>query len=339
MDQTPAAQETYDFSSAKKQFSRIGLALVAFYFATEISAFLMQLVSLCFVDKEAYPGWLSVLISCVCMYGIGAPIMFLCLRGTKAASPGRTEVRPATLGILFMIAMALTYVGKILGLFATELFTKLTGLYISSAAIELIAELPWYVTLLYAVVLAPLFEELIFRKWILDRTRAYGEKTAILFSALLFGLFHMNPEQFFYAFFVGLVLSYLYVRTGSLAVCALLHGIYNFVGGFLPTVLLQHGDLEALFSAETLEAATAVVEANLPVYLGMMVYSFGLFGIQIAGAVQLFLYRKKLHFEEAECKLPRDSEASTAFGNVGVGLFILICILAPIAYSMLEQYL
>lgn len=61
---------------------------------------------------------------------------------------------------------------------------------------------------LYAAILAPISEELIFRGLILRTLRPYGKRFAIFASAFLFGLFHGNLLQTPYAFLMGLVLGY-----------------------------------------------------------------------------------------------------------------------------------
>lgn len=61
---------------------------------------------------------------------------------------------------------------------------------------------------LYASILAPVSEELIFRGFVLRSLRPYGKRFAIMGSAFLFGLFHGNLLQTPYAFLVGLVLGY-----------------------------------------------------------------------------------------------------------------------------------
>ncbi len=66
------------------------------------------------------------------------------------------------------------------------------------------------------VVMAPVCEEVLFRKLIIDRIRRYGDKAAILVSAIIFGLCHGNFYQFFYAFGIGLVFGYIYTRTGRI---------------------------------------------------------------------------------------------------------------------------
>lgn len=65
---------------------------------------------------------------------------------------------------------------------------------------------------LYASILAPVAEELIFRGWILRTLRPYGKRFAIFSSAVLFGLFHGNLLQTPYALFVGLILGYVTVE-------------------------------------------------------------------------------------------------------------------------------
>ena len=65
---------------------------------------------------------------------------------------------------------------------------------------------------LYASILAPVSEELIFRGYILQTLRPYGKKFAIVLSAFLFGIFHGNLLQTPYAFLMGLVLGYVTVE-------------------------------------------------------------------------------------------------------------------------------
>lgn len=61
---------------------------------------------------------------------------------------------------------------------------------------------------LYASFFGPVSEELIFRGAGLRTFGKYGKIFAILMSSLLFGLFHGNFPQFFFATFVGIIFSY-----------------------------------------------------------------------------------------------------------------------------------
>lgn len=61
---------------------------------------------------------------------------------------------------------------------------------------------------LYASIVAPISEELIFRGYVQRSLARFGRKFSIFCSALLFGLFHGNLLQTPYAFLVGLILGY-----------------------------------------------------------------------------------------------------------------------------------
>ena len=81
---------------------------------------------------------------------------------------------------------------------------------------------------LYASILAPVWEELLFRGYVLRALRPYGKRFAILGSALLFGLFHGNLLQTPYAVAMGLVFGYMTVEY-SVVWAILLHMFNNLV--------------------------------------------------------------------------------------------------------------
>ena len=81
---------------------------------------------------------------------------------------------------------------------------------------------------LYASILAPVWEELLFRGYVLGTLRPFGKRFSIWGSALLFGLFHGNLLQAPYAVLVGLLLGYITVEY-SLIWSILLHMFNNLV--------------------------------------------------------------------------------------------------------------
>ncbi|MDG3006266.1 CPBP family intramembrane glutamic endopeptidase [Paludisphaera mucosa] len=96
-------------------------------------------------------------------------------------------------------------------------------------------------TFLYFVILAPIFEEMIFRGVMLDGLlRRYRPSTAILTSSLLFGIVHLNPWQFVTAFVLGCFFGWIYYRTGSLGCCVLGHMAAN-GSGYILRILLAQG--------------------------------------------------------------------------------------------------
>lgn len=76
---------------------------------------------------------------------------------------------------------------------------------------------------------APVVEEMLFRGAIEGHLlrRWKNPKWAIVVSALIFGVIHLNPAQIPYAFVLGLLLGWLYYRTGSIVPGIVLHLLNN----------------------------------------------------------------------------------------------------------------
>lgn len=83
-------------------------------------------------------------------------------------------------------------------------------------------------TLAATVVMAPLLEEMLFRGEVQRTVAASGGAwRGVLLSAALFGLVHLVPMQVISAFVIGVVLAYVYLRTGSLGAVIVLHAVNN----------------------------------------------------------------------------------------------------------------
>ncbi|WP_313376771.1 type II CAAX endopeptidase family protein [Chishuiella sp.] len=92
-------------------------------------------------------------------------------------------------------------------------------------------------------ILAPIFEEIIFRGIILKGMLNHKVKPviAIFVSGLIFGLAHMNPWQFIGAGILGMIFGFIYYRTKSLFLTMLLHFLNNTLSYIL---MLVYGDME-----------------------------------------------------------------------------------------------
>ncbi|WP_418981909.1 lysostaphin resistance A-like protein [Alistipes sp.] len=81
---------------------------------------------------------------------------------------------------------------------------------------------------LTAIVFAPVFEETICRGVVLGSVRAkWGVVAAWLLSSLFFGVLHLQPLLVINAFFIGLILGFIYLATGSLWASIILHAVNN----------------------------------------------------------------------------------------------------------------
>jgi membrane protease YdiL (CAAX protease family) len=84
------------------------------------------------------------------------------------------------------------------------------------------------VTLICVGVLAPVFEELLYRGIVLNKLRSgFSIFGAIIIQALFFGIVHMNIVQGTYAFLIGIILGYVVIWTGSLYSSIILHVVIN----------------------------------------------------------------------------------------------------------------
>ena len=109
-------------------------------------------------------------------------------------------------------------------------------------------------------ILAPLAEEVVFRGAILRTLLGIMSKknhwVAILISAAIFGVVHANLAQFVNALLMGLLLGWMYYRTGSLVPGILLHWINNTMAYVLTNIMPQsdgklidlfHGDEKTMY--------------------------------------------------------------------------------------------
>ncbi len=171
-------------------------------------------------------------------------------------------------------------------------------------------------------ILAPIIEEFFFRKLLIDRMYKYGEAMAIFVTALLFGLFHQNFGQFFYTFGIGLVLGYLYCRTGSYIHVTAMHMVFNCLLGVIPTLI----SLEILPLAEATETAAFDDLSALLAILGEYAAPLIIFAVymvlrsvlELLGLIFAILKFKKLNIKKREPALSTGEQLYAAFANPGM---------------------
>jgi membrane protease YdiL (CAAX protease family) len=79
-----------------------------------------------------------------------------------------------------------------------------------------------------AMVLAPLFEETLFRGVLLPVLgRRWGGGAGVLATALVFGLAHLSLGELLPLVVLGIGLGWLRLRSGRLGPCVLMHGLWN----------------------------------------------------------------------------------------------------------------
>ena len=81
---------------------------------------------------------------------------------------------------------------------------------------------------LSVAIVTPIAEELFFRGYVLDAiNRKHGDWTAIIWSAILFGLVHVDPFTMGQVFIGGIIYGWIRMRTGSLLPSIACHMMWN----------------------------------------------------------------------------------------------------------------
>ncbi len=245
----------------RKTYSRVGFSVVALYGVMSVVTAVILLVIMFGVlftnfselllmirnmgPQDAFNLFFNekytdlVLLGSTLGSAVGMGAGLLVMRAILKKPEAQIEQRDLTateLLLLILSAFGLWGLGALIGNIP-EFFGVLS--------LDLTAKDP-YITLffcIYAVLGAPVLEELAFRKLILDRVHPYGELIGALTSALLFGLFHGNAAQFPLAFGFGIVSSLVYLKTGKISYSILLHMLINLMGTSPELFGLLHIDI------------------------------------------------------------------------------------------------
>ena len=322
---------------AKRRFSKIGW----FYIADVAAIYVVQLL-LGLVVQKLRPEWLenadiTLLLSAISMYLVAFPLLMLLMKKKiPAETVPRRRLSPGKYMLAAIICMGMAYASNFAGNIITTIIGFATGNPVENQiATVLMSVSPWAV-FFYTVLCAPIMEEFVFRKLIVDRAVRYGEGIAVLTSGLMFGLFHGNLNQFIYAFVIGVMLAYLYVKTGNLKITISLHMLFNFISGFLTLLLAQKLELGGILESGMV--------TTLPMPGPDTLIWWGLYGLLIlfilcicvTGVVLFIVFaaQRKFRLEPGFTAIPKELKFSIAFGNAGMLAFALYWV-----FKIIEQLL
>lgn len=298
----------------KKVFAKIGLAtLVCMIAVNIIQTIYYSAINLINPSLLQQP-WVNYIAIAISFYFIGFPIFYVMVK--KLPDGEKKESKNLSVGkmiLLFFMSYAIVYVVN----FLTTLLMMLIGVIKGSDVINPIANVVgasnWIWSLIFVGILSPIVEEMLFRGIMLNKIRMYGDKVAIGTTAIIFGLFHANFSQFFYAVGLGLIFAYVTLKTGTIKYSIILHIAINIVGSVIMPSIVGDG-------------------SNLVL---MGVAGLLLIVITIIGIVLLINNRKNIHLSEGEIKLEKGTATKTIYLNVGMILYIVICVMSMISVILI----
>ena len=133
-----------------------------------------------------------------------------------------------------------TYFALIYGI---NFFLNLISSAINIEGQKFIVQRPIYTDIIYAICIAPVLEEIVFRGVLMTYLKKYGIQTAIIVSSLFFGISHYNIYMIIPAFFIGIVLAYVSYKY-SIKYSILLHILLNIVANMSKIVFVLKGPKE-----------------------------------------------------------------------------------------------
>ena len=144
--------------------------------------------------------------------------------------------QPYGLGLMILITVVMTFASMFVfdlpnywNMQLTNKSSILAQLY--EMFTELMKEMtggPFWSSFLVVAIFAPIFEEWLCRGMVLRGLLTKMKPVwAIVVSALFFAVIHANPWQALNAFLIGLVMGYVYYKTGSLILTMIIHFVNN----------------------------------------------------------------------------------------------------------------
>ncbi len=322
---------------ARSVFSRYFLALFLYLIISNVVVILAQLVLMAilgqngaseFLDNNIYIQWL---LGVGPMYLIGFPIFYFIIRKMKTVEGDRKKLSFKDFILLFLVSEGAMYAGSLVGNYLNMIISTILGHEITNSTAELIENSPMWLIILIVVVIGPIIEEMLFRKFMIDRLGRYGDAVAITSSAIAFGFFHGNFYQFFYAAMLGFILGYIYTRTRDVKYTVIMHMLINFLGSILPMFLQNRLD-EFYEVIENLNGTPikpgSEIDPGRFIENAMIILSYSVvqYALMAAGIVLFITAITKRQIKlttTCEYKIPKHRISEVVLLNAGVILFIL----------------
>ena len=322
--------------ATRKHFSKLG----GMFILGTIIIYAVQLIPVALVQVFK-PEWLmdaniSLMISMLPMYLIGMPILIVLVKTVPAEKVEKRNMKAGHFVLAALMCFGLAYASNFIGTILTTVIGMLKGGMVQNAIMNIATSINVLFAVLFMVICAPLIEEYVFRKLIVDRTIKYGQGVAVLLSGLMFGLFHGNLNQFIYAFAIGCFLAFLYVKTGNLKITIIIHMIFNFLGGVVSVKLLEMIDMERYMeivqSGMDMDALMIYMSENAVGWICYMMFALFIFATIITALVLFIvsIVKNKFVFEQGQVAIPKGKRFRTVILNVGMLLYCIFWIIVII---------
>ena len=307
-----------DESREKRSFSKLGFGYAAFSLVSTAVAYVIYIIVLA-IDTAFYNSTLFAnLVAPVSLYLFALPVLLIIASRVEAKKPEKKKMGVGKWLLFLLVGFGVMYIGAIIGNTVMSYLSAITGYDYSNSLESIIDGDKLWLTAIFTVIVAPIGEELVFRKLIIDRTQKYGGAVCILLSALIFGLMHGNFYQLFYAFGLGLILGYMYYSTGRILPCMLIHAAVNLFGSVVSPLISPYLDGLADIDTMDIEAVYSYVSENLVGVAAGLIFTLFVYVAMALAIILPIVLRKRIKLGKPETKLPRGRGFAIVVGNAGV---------------------
>lgn len=245
----------------------LGLFLVIITAASEIFSIIMEKTG---IENSKTEVLVTYLQNALCLYVVGFLFLKIFTRKIETIEPKpKSKLTFGKMMFFIMISIGGGIFVNVVTQLIVNLFQLISGIQISNRVTDIVQQSDPALLIIFVAILGPIFEELIFRGLFLNRLRVYGDKTAIIYTAILFGLFHTNLPQIPFAIALGLIFAYVVVKTNNIKYSIILHICVNSITVLLVTFMHYSIDVGTVILVFVEFACALATVISLPIILSL----------------------------------------------------------------------
>lgn len=132
------------------------------------------------------------------------------------------KLKPLNIVLIVLISLIIQPLLMLISTLSTIIFPNNV-----SGVLETYSNYPLWTVILSVAIIPALCEELFFRGLVFSNYRNISFFKAAVTCGFIFGMAHMDGQQFFYAFFMGIIFCYFVYKTGSIFASIISHFTIN----------------------------------------------------------------------------------------------------------------
>lgn len=248
----------------------------------------------CFIKQHlAIAEGVKTIIGLVVLYVLGLGVFLFITRNIPTCKYEKKKVSIKTVILCFLLQFT--------AIFVLTVLVNVSGINGTASAINATSLYMLFMLLIFN----PIIEEIVFRKLFADKLLKYGEKFYILVSSFCFAIVHgvsMGIPQIVYTFILGMLWSFLMVKTGDIRLVIIMHALSNLFGSVIAQTLM----------------GVSMIAAGL--------YSMLLILLGIIGLILFLVNKKSINLDE-EKGLFRKTIIMDMLTNKGIIFYFVVTVL------------